>query len=90
MFFIKETQVCNFADDTTICSNDKHVVLNWFQIDSMVDTPRKFQIRFPGSLINNNNITLIVENKNIKGTNEVKLLGITIDHKFAFTKHINN
>ena len=52
--------------------------------------PGKFQIMFLGSSKNNNNIIFIVENKHIKNTNEVKLLGITIDHKLTFTKHINN
>ena len=32
----------------------------------------------------------MVENKHIKNNNEVKLLGITIYHRLAFTKHINN
>ena len=56
----------------------------------MVPNPRKFQLMFLGSLINNNNITFIEENRHIKSTNEVKLLGITIDDKLTFTKQINN
>ena len=32
----------------------------------------------------------MVENKHIKSSNEAKLLGITIYHRLAFTKHINN
>lgn len=99
MLFIKETEVRNFADDTTInyeeahrkLSNDTHILLNWCRINSMVADPRKFQgSRLLGSLINNNNITFTVENKHIKSTNKVKLVGITTDDKFAFTKHINN
>ena len=44
IFFIKETEVCNFSDDTTICScslnnkegahqlsNDTYTILNWFK-----------------------------------------------------------
>ena len=55
MFFIQETEVCNFADDTTIyscspnfeeatlkLSNDTHLILNWFRINSMVANSRKF------------------------------------------------
>ena len=56
----------------------------------MVANPGKFQIIFIRSSIKNNNITFIVENKHIKSTNEVKLLGIIIDHKLTFTKHISN
>ena len=56
----------------------------------MVANPGKFQIIFIRSSIKNNNITFIVENKHIKSTNEIKLLGIMIDHKLTFTKHISN
>ena len=101
MFFIEETDVCNFADDTTIyscsstydeanklLSNDTHKVLNWFKINSMVANPGKFQIMFLGSKIDNNNITFLIEDKCIKSKSEVTLLGITIDDKLTFKNHI--
>ena len=103
IFFIQETEVCNFADDTTIyscslnykeaahkLSNDTHIVLNWFKVNSMVANPGKFQIMFLGSKIDNSKITFAIENKQIKCKREVKLLGITIDEKLTFTKHIAN
>ena len=103
IFFIQETEVCNFADDTTIyscslnykdaahkLSNDTHTVLNWFKVNSMVANPGKFQIMFLGSKIDNCKITFAIENKQIKCKREVKLLGITIDEKLIFTKHIAN
>ena len=71
-------------------SDDTHIVPNWFRINSMVANPGKFQIIFLGPSINNSNILFIVENKHIKSNNEVKLLGITIDHKLTFTKHMKN
>ena len=71
-------------------SNDIHIALNCFWINSMVANPGKFYIVFLGSLINNNNIIFLVEHKHIKSTNEVKPLVITIDHKLTLTKHINN
>ena len=100
-FFIKETEVCNFTDDTNLyscslnfeeahrkLSSDTLIVLNWFRINSIVANPGKFQIMFLKLSINNNNFTFMVEN--IKSNNEVKHLRITIDHKVNFTKHINN
>ena len=97
-FFVKETEVCNFADDITTysCSlnygeahrkpsNDTHIVLNWFQINGMVTNTGKFQM-FLGSFKNDSNIPFIVENKHIRNTNEEKLLRITIDHKLTFYK----
>ena len=92
MFFIQELEVCNFADDSTIyscslnykeaaykLSNDTHIVLNWFEVNSMVTNPDKFQKMFPGSKIDNSKITFTIENKEIKCKREVKRLGITID-----------
>ena len=103
MFFIQETEVCNFVDDTTIysCSSnyeeatqklsaDTHLVLNWFRINSMVANPSKFQIMFLRSNIDNNEITFMVEDKRVRSKTEVKLLGITIDDKLSFNKHISN
>ena len=103
MFFIQETEVCNFADDKTIysCSSnyeeatqklsaDTHLVLNWFRINSMVANPSKFQVMFLESNIDNNEITFMVEDKKVRSKTEVKLLGITIDDKLSFDKHISN
>ena len=74
MFFIQETEVCNFVDDTTIyscslnykatahkLSNDTYIVLNWFKVNSMVANPGKFQIMFLGSKIDNNKITFAMK-----------------------------
>ena len=101
IFFIQETEVCNFSDDTTIyscslnykeaahkLSNDTYIVLNWFKVNSMVVNPDKFQIMFLGSKIGNNKITIAIESKEIKCKREVKLLEITIDEKLTFTRHI--
>ena len=103
IFFIQETEVCNFADDTTIyswslnykeaahkLSNDTYIVLNWFKFNGMVANPGTIQIMFLGWKIDNSNITFAIENKQIKCKREVKLLGITIDEKLTFTKHVAN
>ena len=103
IFFIQETEVYNFADDTTIyscslnyeevahkLSNDTYIVLNWFKVNSMAANSGKFQIVFLGSKIDNSKITFAIENKQIKCKREVKLLGITIDEKLTFTRHIAN
>ena len=45
---------------------------------------------FLGSKIDNNEVTFAIENNQIKCKKEVKLLGITIDKKLTFTKHIAN
>ena len=71
MFFIQETEVWNFADDTTIyscssnfeettlkLSNDTRLILNWFRINSMVANPDKFQIIFLRSNIDKSKLYL--------------------------------
>ena len=79
MFFIQETEVYNFADDTTwiySCSpyfqkailklsNDTHVILKWVRINGMMANPGKFQIMFLGSNIYNSKIRFIIENKRV-------------------------
>ena len=103
IFFIQETEVFNFADDTTIyscslnykeaahkLSNDTYIVLNWFKVNSIAANPGKFHIMFLGSKIDNSKITFAIENKQIKCKREVKLLGITIHEKLTFMRHIAN
>ena len=71
MFFIQETEVCNFANETTIysclpnfeegtlrLSNDMHLILNWFKINIMVANSGKSQM-FLGSNIDNTKITFM-------------------------------
>ena len=79
MFFTQETEVCNFADDTTIysfsqnfeevtlkLSNEMHLTLNWFRINSTVTKPGKFQIISLGPNIDNSKNTFMTENKRVK------------------------
>lgn len=103
MFFINETEVCNFADDTTIywcpsnynkankkLSSHLHVVSNWFRINTECNSTLVNPRKFLCSSLDNSNITFFVENKRIKSPNEVKLLEINIDDKLKFTKHMSN
>ena len=66
LLFIKKTDVCNFADDTTLykCGSDIDIVLenlemdaniaiNWLNNNEMVANPQKFQLMF---LARNNSI----------------------------------
>ena len=100
--FITKSEVCNFADDNTLYScnrNLEHVfsnlkydlrnVLDWFKIDSLKANPGKFQFMVLG-VKNIVHFTINVNGKIIPCSNEVNLLGITIDNKLKFKKHIED
>ena len=53
----------------------------------MAANPEKFQIMFLG-LNENTSINFDIGNVSINSTNHVKLLGVTIDNKLDFSKHI--
>lgn len=99
--FIEESKVCNFADDTTIYASGKDIytvicklekdienALNWFQQNSLVPNPEKFQIMFLGTKCKIN-ICLDIKGKKTYSTQEVKLLGVTIDWKLLFNSHVD-
>ena len=96
--FIKETEICNFADDNTIYVCDSSIetvkcklisevknITNWLQLNSLVANPSKFQIMFLGV---KNLVKLEINGKQLSSKNDITLLGITIDNKINFSKHI--
>ena len=99
--FIKESDICNFADDNTlyVCDNTiKEVIIKlksdllnlnkWFSDNSLVANPSKFQLMFLGAK-DSNNLSININNSTIFATDQVELLGITIDNKLSFSNHIN-
>ena len=101
-FFTTKPEVCNFADDNTLYSCNKNLehvfsnliydlrnVLDWFKINSMKGNPGKFQFPVLG-VKNIVQYTINVNGKIIACSNEVKLLGITIDNELKFEKHVDD
>ena len=99
LFSMNDTTICNFADDNTLYACDTSLdnifhrlntdisnVIQWFNCNSMVANPAKFQVIFLG--INNENLRLNIDGNIINSTNTVKLLGVTIDDKLCFHPHI--
>ena len=62
-------------------------MLDWFKINSMKANPGKFQFMVLG-VKNIAPFSLNVNGKIVSCSNEVKLLGITIDNQLKFKKHI--
>ena len=96
-----ESEICNFADDNTIficgntiqeivikLENDLGCLLVWFSKNGMIANPEKFQIMFLG-LSDQRRLRLNIEGQKLSATDTVKLLGIQIDKKFKFNKHIH-
>ena len=95
-----ESEICNFADDNTLYAtnntheevinnleNDLSLILQWFTENGMVANPEKFQLMFLG-LKSDQQMCLRIDDQIINQCQQVKLLGITIDSKLNFDKHI--
>ena len=68
---------------------DLRNVLDWFKINSMKTNPDKFQFMVLG-VKSKAPLRLNVNGNIILCSNEVKLLGITIDNELKFKKHIED
>ena len=95
-----DSEICNFADDNTLYScghdlqeivtnleNDLSKLLEWFKSNGMVANPKKFQLMFLG-LQGEKRLRLNIEENKIPTAGHVKLLGVEIDSKLTFSKHI--
>ena len=91
LLFIKETDTCNFADDTTLyaCGRKLDTIsfkleietnraMQWLQDNEMVANPSKFQLVFL-SKYKNIEKNMSFDGKTIKSSDTVELLGITLD-----------
>ena len=102
LLFIKETDICNFADDTTLYACGKELdtisfkleietnrAIQWLKDNEMVANPSKFQLMFL-SKYKNIEKNMSFDGKTIKSSDTVELLGITLDKNINFKRHIQN
>ena len=101
-YFIKDAQLLSFMDGTTSATFSNNIddliadlqkefenVIDWFRSNEMVVNLDKFQ-----SIIINrlgkfkNSYKLLIENHKVYSKNFVTLLGIEIDNKLNFGKHL--
>ena len=100
-FVIEKSDICNFADDNTLYScganlktvlgnleHDASKLLYWFKINSMKANPEKFQFMIL-SKKSYQPQKLSVNTFTIDESDEVELLGLTIDKELNFSKHID-
>ena len=94
------SKICNFADDNTINSSGKNLneiatnfeidfgrLLKWLAKNGKVASPKKFLLMFLGLNIHRG-LRLNIGGNKISATDCGKLLGVEIDNKLKFDKHI--
>ena len=103
LFFINEAKLANFANDNTIyvpksdlnellrlLEKESEVAIKWFSDNNMIVNPKKFQaIIINRQNRSNRNSCLTINNVEIKSKESVTLLGIEIDNKLNFEKHVS-
>ena len=95
-----ESEICNFADDTTsyACDtsinavtiklkNDLQKLLDWFKGNGMCANPAKFQMMFL-NLKSDNSFILDIGGQQVKQRKQVKLLGVQIDNSLTFDTYV--
>ena len=98
---LEKTDLHNFADDNTstaVCNQladlikilevDGEFSVGWFRKNEMIVKSDKFQAIVVNSKEVQTTRKLIPDNKEIKTTNSIKLLGINIDDQLKFNEHM--
>ena len=99
---LKKTDLHNFGDDNTItvvCDQladlikileaEGELSVGWFRENEMVVNSDKFQAIVLNRKEAQAAHKLIIDNKEIKTTNSIKLLGININDQLKFNEHIS-
>ena len=93
-FFVNDTKITNYADDTPYATEDSiekriatltketNILLKWFTVNEMISNTDKCHLIIVNSIDNNIKIDVITSEPS------VKLLGVTIDNKLNFNGHV--
>ena len=69
--------------------SDTQSILNWFRLNSLKVNPGKFQFMILGDKSHHKHI-LKINSIKVEASDDILLLGITIDKKLTFKQHIEN
>ena len=99
--FIQDSDICNYADDTTIytCNknldnivhkleNDSTIALKWFADNFMKLNADKCHLLVLGQRCDDS-VTVRIGSANVVNSYEEKLLGVQIDSKLSFDNHVS-
>ena len=104
-FFITKASLHNSADDNTlsayssdlnsltdILTEASQTTLIWLKANYMIVNPKRFQAMLVSKRKNTipEDLTISIYDVDIKPNNSVKFLGITLDNKLNFVKHISS
>ena len=97
--FLEETEVCNYADDTTIYTyghnvenivtkleNDAPAISEWFPSNRMKFNGDECHLIILGG--KSNEVSVKIGEANVKESKEEELLGIIFDQKLGFKQHV--
>ena len=101
LLFIQNSDICNYADDTTIYSwdksldtithkleNDCNVALKWFANNFMKLKADKCHLMVLGQRCDDS-VTVWIGNTDVVTSSEETLLGVRIDSKLSFDYHVS-
>ena len=101
LLFIQNSDICNYADDTAIYSCDKNldnithklesdsnVALQWFADNFMKLNADKCHLLVLGQRCDDP-VTVKIGNTDVVNSSEEKLLGVHIDSKLSFYRHVS-
>ena len=99
-FFLKDANLGNYADDSTLYAYNKNletvicnlrqefsILSNWFYDNYMVLNPGKYHFMLFG-IKENEQFDLICSDITLKHSSQENILGVTIDNKLSFDEHI--
>ena len=99
---IEQSDIFNFADDNTLYSCRKSLtdikenlvsetksILNWFRLNSFKANPGKFQFMIFGDKSHHKH-ELKINSIKVEASDDVLLLGTTIEKKLTFKQHVEN
>ena len=101
LLFIQNSDICNYADDTTIYScdrslddithkpeNDCNVALRWYADNFMKLNADTCHLLVLGQICDDP-VTVKIGNTDFVNSSEEKLLGVHIDSKLSFDHHVS-
>ena len=104
LFYLLENDLHNFADDNNVSAVSETVpelinsltlksnlAIDWFQTNSMIVNPDKFKaIILTKTKQDTSGIQISLKGHCITSTSSVSLLGVTIDRRLSFEKHVSD